>query len=635
MLLVLCLALASRDENNKSRDSSSDDEGLGISDSACSLETGTDESFVVRCVFTETQYPISLQDLLTLASEEAVGIGEIEADSEIWIEASGGDGARGANFDPKHGGAGGSGGYARWGGTIQELQDNILLDEDGDSLYILVGQKGETGFNTTGDGGGGSGGSSSLVIGQDLRRIRDELDPYDELVVLIAGGGGGGGKADQSLIPESGKAGGAGGDATSTIFNDQSGAGSDGKGSRNGKGGNQDGKGGGGDGHVSQENGASGIGGFGGSVNGTLAGWEGFELTWEFGNGGESSSNQSSDLKYSGGSGGGGYGGGGGASCCDGVYLNTGYGGGGGGSWVRQAVISDENDAVYLGKDNMPDNDGDGIVVISIGVIFNSSITIVEELSSGAQSASFTGSGFLDYCSQMYEFALSNGQSISCALEAGQITITQEVPDESNISINCVGNSPWSVTNRAVEIDLENNDDMVCTFTNALPQGPTTVFITGNTYTGQLGGLDGADDLCNTLAAGSGLDGYFRAWLSDSTGSPSTRFTKSTFPYLLVDGTQIAEDWTDLTTCDTDCLDNIINLSENGDNVVEIDQTFAWTGTASDGALENSNYTCNNWTSGSSDKSGLVGGVTNKEFWTSVGFGFVCSSMEHLYCFEQ
>ena len=38
------------------------------------------------------------------------------------------------------------------------------------------------------------------------------------------------------------------------------------------------------------------------------------------------------------------------------------------------------------------------------------------------------------------------------------------------------------------------------------------------------------------------------AWLSDSTASPSTRFTRSSVPYVLPDGTTVvANNWADLT----------------------------------------------------------------------------------------
>ena len=72
------------------------------------------------------------------------------------------------------------------------------------------------------------------------------------------------------------------------------------------------------------------------------------------------------------------------------------------------------------------------------------------------------------------------------------------------------------------------------------------VFVTSDTYDGDLGGLVGADAKCQALADAAGLDGTFRAWLSDDAESPSTRFTQSTDPYWLVDGTVVADSWADL-----------------------------------------------------------------------------------------
>jgi hypothetical protein len=57
-------------------------------------------------------------------------------------------------------------------------------------------------------------------------------------------------------------------------------------------------------------------------------------------------------------------------------------------------------------------------------------------------------------------------------------------------------------------------------------------FVSGTKFTGALGGLIGADQQCAALAGAAGLSGTYRAWLSDDTGSPATRFTPSTVPYV-------------------------------------------------------------------------------------------------------
>src|SRR3954468_8304546 len=58
---------------------------------------------------------------------------------------------------------------------------------------------------------------------------------------------------------------------------------------------------------------------------------------------------------------------------------------------------------------------------------------------------------------------------------------------------------------------------------------PRTVFVTSQEYNGNLGGLQGADLKCRTLAMKAGLlatGSVYKAWLSDNTTSPSRRFTK-------------------------------------------------------------------------------------------------------------
>lgn len=74
-------------------------------------------------------------------------------------------------------------------------------------------------------------------------------------------------------------------------------------------------------------------------------------------------------------------------------------------------------------------------------------------------------------------------------------------------------------------------------------------------------GLEGADCLCQGLADVQGLGGTYKAWLSDSSESPSTRFAQSSCPYLLVNGDTVADDWADLTDGN---IQNSIRIDETG-----------------------------------------------------------------------
>ncbi len=154
------------------------------------------------------------------------------------------------------------------------------------------------------------------------------------------------------------------------------------------------------------------------------------------------------------------------------------------------------------------------------------------------------------------------------------------------------------------------------------------VFISSAKYNGNLGGLAGADQKCQKLAdAVDQLKGKtFRAWLSSSTVAASVRIIHSNIPYKLMDGTTIADNWDDLTDGK---LQNAINKNENG---AQVPKENVWTNTNPDGTITNLNddKTCKDWTS--SLIGSLFGNLYVDSTWTSNG---PCSSLYHLYCFEQ
>lgn len=160
-----------------------------------------------------------------------------------------------------------------------------------------------------------------------------------------------------------------------------------------------------------------------------------------------------------------------------------------------------------------------------------------------------------------------------------------------------------------------------------------TVFVTSAVYNGDLGGLAGADARCQALADAAGLTGTYKAWLSDTTGSPSTRFTHSANPYVRVDGVIVADNWTDLTDGG---LDASISINESGGLP---GWTAAWTNTTTTGTLADPSAQCADWsTSGVADPSqlGKYGLVTRADFlWTQYPSQMWCNDMNVIYCFEQ
>lgn len=174
------------------------------------------------------------------------------------------------------------------------------------------------------------------------------------------------------------------------------------------------------------------------------------------------------------------------------------------------------------------------------------------------------------------------------------------------------------------------------------PQASKRVFVTSTTYSGNLGGLSGADAKCQDRANAASLGGTWKAWLSDSNTSVSSRFNQSTLPYKLISGTTIANNWTDLTD---GTLQSTIDVTELGTQTAG---WYIWTYTQIDGSsmIAQNSYNCHNWTtagSAATNDLGIVGnnGYTNSG-WTSTilnpgcnGFYQASTPTIHLYCFEQ
>ena len=165
-------------------------------------------------------------------------------------------------------------------------------------------------------------------------------------------------------------------------------------------------------------------------------------------------------------------------------------------------------------------------------------------------------------------------------------------------------------------------------------QHEKTVFITSAKFKGNLGGLAGADDKCQAEADGPASivpSGTYLAWLSDGTDSPDTRFTKSAHPYMLPDGTKIAENYTDLT--DGSIL-HAINIDSTGEALGQ--QPF-WTGTKADGTTAPLSVTCNGWKDPVSYHKGMHGRTTvTNSSWSTMHSDHSCRIRPNrLLCFQQ
>ena len=147
---------------------------------------------------------------------------------------------------------------------------------------------------------------------------------------------------------------------------------------------------------------------------------------------------------------------------------------------------------------------------------------------------------------------------------------------------------------------------------------------------GNMGGFSGAAGRCQTAATNAGLPGTYKAWISESsTLSPVNQFTQSSLAYRLVDGTKVADNWSDLTD---GTLDAGINKTETG---ASAGAGGAWTNTNTSGTVFSTTNHCSNWTVGTCSDSVRAGttGATNST-WTN-NFSTTCCQLYNLYCFQQ
>ncbi|MCB9700799.1 MAG: DUF4215 domain-containing protein [Myxococcales bacterium] len=180
------------------------------------------------------------------------------------------------------------------------------------------------------------------------------------------------------------------------------------------------------------------------------------------------------------------------------------------------------------------------------------------------------------------------------------------------------------------------------------------VFVTADVYEGDLGGLYGADALCESLADDALADDVpellagraFKAWLSDDTQSPSTRFFAKLEDYggtyVMIDTTKkqielipVAVGWSGLVS---GMLDHPLDHDQHG-AIVNTNNTV-WSNTKPDGtggkwawANQMDDSHCLKWSS-------VIGGGNTGAIspqsgnWTANSFTS-CNNTARIYCIED
>lgn len=163
------------------------------------------------------------------------------------------------------------------------------------------------------------------------------------------------------------------------------------------------------------------------------------------------------------------------------------------------------------------------------------------------------------------------------------------------------------------------------------------VFVTSASYDGNLlaagggaSGLDGADRLCQSAAAGALLGGIWRAFVSDSSTDAIDRIS-DVGPWYLAGtdgGTKIFNNRANLASTPL----SAINRDENGGTVNSFSNVEVWTGTNAGGRAASAH--CNGWTSALGSQSGMAGDFDTLGAWTQSS-SVDCDFTLRLYCIEQ
>jgi hypothetical protein len=160
--------------------------------------------------------------------------------------------------------------------------------------------------------------------------------------------------------------------------------------------------------------------------------------------------------------------------------------------------------------------------------------------------------------------------------------------------------------------------------------GKKRVFVTNTTYSGNLGGLTGADGLCTGGASAAGIGGNWKAWVSDAATGAASRLAE-VGPWYLLDGTMAFTGKGNLVTQPLVA----INLTEKMQTLVpSATFPFVWTGTHTGGtpAVD----TCIGWADAGATANGMIGSPLSPNGWTESSSGSAaCNNSYHIYCFEQ
>ncbi len=165
------------------------------------------------------------------------------------------------------------------------------------------------------------------------------------------------------------------------------------------------------------------------------------------------------------------------------------------------------------------------------------------------------------------------------------------------------------------------------------PAPARVVFATSGLYTADLGGLAGADMICQQHADAAGLPGSFAAFLSDSTTHAINRVPHAEYRRT-GDGARVVPSKLELTTA---MLDNAIANDENGVPITTDEIVRTGTEHAANRRQDADVGFCSDWTRATDESPGSAASaiVSADSYWWIWQTDRPCSVPQRLYCFER
>lgn len=187
------------------------------------------------------------------------------------------------------------------------------------------------------------------------------------------------------------------------------------------------------------------------------------------------------------------------------------------------------------------------------------------------------------------------------------------------------------------ECDDGNIDDAdECRNDCTKPHAAYRIFVGSLAFTGNMGGIAGADAKCNGMALIGGLTGTYHAWLGAKDG-PADRMYHAPRPYVRTDGLQVAANWEQLTT---GTLVGPIDKDESGKMVPMLPAVCGNSGAVYSNVGKGGTFvdgnSCTDWTSNAGiANAGVLGpGGLMLGKWTNF-CQINCNTPGPIYCVEQ